>query len=86
MGTLYKPTDWKAYNAAKRQEGNIFILISPDIEEWWYGNQDEQGRGRPVLFSGTAIETCLTIRQFLNKPLRQTQGYIMGFLAGKSEM
>jgi hypothetical protein len=80
MGTLYKPKDWKAYNEGKRQEGNIFILISPDIEEWWYESKGEQKRGRPVLFSKIAIETCLTFRQFIIKPLRQTQGYLKGLL------
>jgi hypothetical protein len=78
MGTLYKPRDWQAYNEAKRQEGNIFILISSDIKEWWYESQDKQKRGRPVLFSKVAIEFCLTFRQFLNKPLRQAEGFISG--------
>ena len=82
MGTLYKPRDWRAYNEAKRQEGNIFLLISSDIKEWWYESQIKQKRGRPMLFSKVAIELCLTFRQFLNKPLRQTQGFITGLFKG----
>lgn len=78
MGTRYKPKDWKSYTDGKRREGNIFILISPDIAEWWYANHNEKKRGKPTLFSETSIETCLMFRQFLDKPLRQTQGYLIG--------
>lgn len=76
----YKIRNWKEYNEALVQRGNIFLWISQDAKEHWY-NQDTTGkRGRPELFSDTAIEAALTLGQVFRLPLRQTQGCLNSFL------
>lgn len=40
----YKPTNWSSYNQSKVQQGNLFIWISEDIQDWWYDTMPQQGR------------------------------------------
>ena len=39
----YKSTNWSSYNQSKVQQGNLFIWISEDIEDWWYDSIPQQG-------------------------------------------
>ncbi|MGL5232040.1 MAG: IS5 family transposase [Fusobacteriaceae bacterium] len=74
----YKPKNWSAYNQSKVQQGNLFIWISEDIEDWWYDSMPQQGRGRAKRYSSRSVECCQTLRSLLHFPLRQTQGYFQG--------
>src|SRR5580698_3098898 len=74
----YKPKDWSSYNRSKVKQGNIFIWISEDIEDWWYDQTPQRGRGKSKRYSSQSIEYCQTLRFLLHFPLRQTQGYVEG--------
>ena len=74
----YKPTNCSAYNQSKVKQGNLFIWISEDIEDWWYDSMPQQGLGRSKRYSNRCVECCQTLRSLLHFPLRQTQGYFQG--------
>lgn len=76
----YKIRNWKEYNESLVQRGNIFLWISQDAREHWYNKNTTGKRGRPELFSDTAISSALTIGQVFRLPLRQTQGCLNSFL------
>jgi hypothetical protein len=77
----YKPRNWSSYNESKVQQGNLFIWVSDDIEDWWYESMPQQGRGRVKRYSNRSIECCQTLRYLLHLPLRQTQGYFQGLFS-----
>lgn len=73
----YKVQNWREYNEALRQRGNITYWFSEEaIEQWQPSLDDYSGRGRPQMYSDVAIETGIVIRQVYNLPLRQTQGFL----------
>ena len=74
----YKPKNWSSYNESKVKQGNIFIWINEDIEDWWYDQTPQRGRGKSKRYSEQCIECCQTLRFLLHFPLRQTQGYVEG--------
>jgi hypothetical protein len=67
----YRVTNWTWYNAALRRRGSPLIWV--DREMTWRGSRD--GRpGRPAVFSGAAIQFCLSVKVLLKLPLRQAVG------------
>lgn len=58
----YKPKNWSAYNKSKVQQGNIFIWINEDIEDWWYDQTPQKGRGTSRRYRERCIEYCQTLR------------------------
>ncbi len=64
----YRTTNWSAYNAALKQRGSLEIWFDPGMT--WLSTP--RGRpGRPMRFSDSAIELCLTLKVLFNLPLRQ---------------
>ena len=47
----------------------------------WQEEQKTGKRGKPKIFSNTAIETALTIQQVFHLPLRATEGFLQSILA-----
>jgi IS5 family transposase len=79
MGKIaYKIRNWKQYNRALVNRGNLTIWISADAVESWYAQQAPQGRGRPFTYSNACIELALTLRSLFQFPLRATQGFLEG--------
>jgi len=73
--TRYKVTNWRKYNEALRQRGNITIWMTEEaIADWCPAKTGS--RGRPQEYSDFAIETALLIRQVFRFPLRQTEGFM----------
>lgn len=70
--------NWGQYNKNLVQRGNINFWISEDIVTWWYQNE-AVGRGRPLLYTDKAIETCLAIGYLFHMPLRMVEGFMNSF-------
>lgn len=71
----YKVTNWKKYNKSLVERGNITIWFSDEALENWEHPNGEGKVGRPFVYSDTAIECLLTIRELLKLPYRQTEGF-----------
>jgi Transposase DDE domain len=79
MGKIaYKIRNWKQYNRALINRGNLTIWISEEAVESWYAAREPQGRGRPFTYSNSCIEMALTLRSLFQFPLRATQGFLEG--------
>lgn len=71
----YKILNWSSYNASLKQRGSITVWFSEDaIESWQYRGKRE--RGGKIIYSDTAIQTCLMIRKVYGLKLRQTEGFM----------
>lgn len=79
MGTkqkrTYKVTNWKAYNQSLVERGSITIWFNDEALENWEHPNGVGKVGRPFIYSDTAIECLLTIRELLKLPYRQTEGF-----------
>ncbi len=70
----YKITNWRKYNESLVQRGSITFWFSDEaIEEWEHPN-DEPKVGHPFVYSNTAIESLLMLRELFRLPYRQTEG------------
>lgn len=79
MGKVaYRIQNWKQYNRALIDRGNLTLWISEDVVESWYAAPRIQGRGRPFTYSDACIELALTLRSLFRFPLRSTQGFLEG--------
>lgn len=84
MGKVaYRVRNWKQYNQALINRGNLTVWINEEIIESWYVNSASdkaRGRGRPRRYSDLCIQTALTLRSLFHFPLRATQGFIEGLV------
>ena len=71
----YRVRNWKQYNAALCQRGDVTIWLSEEAIEQWTPEQTGK-RGRPRVYSDVAIEVSLLIRTVFKQPLRQTTGFL----------
>jgi hypothetical protein len=73
----YRTTNWSAYNTALKQRGSLEIWFDPGMI--WLSAP--RGRaGRPMRFTDSAIELCLTLKVLFNLPLRQATGLVASLL------
>jgi hypothetical protein len=73
----YKLRNWKEYNKALVNRGNLTLWISEETVQGWYSDVAEVvKKGHPFYYSDLAIETGLTLRSLFHLPLRQTQGFL----------
>ena len=73
----YRTTNWTEYNAALKRRGSLEIWFDPEMH--WLSVP--RGRpGRPMRFSDSAIELCLTLKALFNLPLRQTTGLVASLI------
>jgi len=80
--STYRVRNWKAYNRALVDRGNITIWFSDDaIASWFEPSAKNRSRGRPKYHSDKAIETGLALRSLFGWSLRQTQGFIEGMIS-----
>lgn len=70
--------NWSEYNKNLVKRGNITLWLSEDIADWWYVKMSG-GRGRPLVYSDKAIETCLTVGYLFGMPLRMVEGFLNSF-------
>lgn len=70
----YKITNWKKYNESLVQRGSITFWFRDDVIDDWNHTNEESKVGRPFVYSDTAIECLLTMRELFRLPYRQTEG------------
>ena len=70
----YKITNWREYNESLVQRGSITFWFSDDVIDQWDHPNDEPKVGRPFVYSNTAIESLLMLRELFRLPYRQTEG------------
>ena len=82
MGKIaYRIRNWKQYNRALINRGNLTLWVSEDaIQSWYSQNEGAQGRGRRFTYSDACIELALILRSLFRFPLRATQGFLEGLI------
>ena len=70
----YKITNWRKYNESLVQRGSITFWFSDDVIDQWEHANEESKVGRPFIYSDTAIESLLVLRELFRLPYRQTEG------------
>ena len=77
--SVYRVSNWSAYNQALTQRGSLTVWFSTEaVAAWLY--QGPPQRGAQYRYSDRAIETALTLRLIYHLPLRQTQGFVASIL------
>lgn len=71
----YKITNWRKYNESLVERGSITFWFSDDVIDQWEHANDTPKVGHPFVYSDTAIECLLTLRELFQLPYRQTEGY-----------
>lgn len=70
----YKITNWRKYNEALVNRGSLTLWLDEEALAGWRHANDEVRRGRPFVYSDTAVECLLTLREVFRLPYRQTEG------------
>ena len=78
--TKYRVGNWRAYERALVQRGDVTLWLSADATDAWRSAPSGRPGGQPR-FSDLAIETALTLRLVFRLPLRQTEGFLRSILA-----
>lgn len=78
----YRVRNWKEYNEALVNRGKVIFWITEEAIKNWEERKKTGKRGKPRVFSDTAIETAMTFQQVFRLPLRQTEG-LLGTLLEK---
>ncbi len=73
--TPYRVRNWPEYDRALVQRGSVILWVSDDaIAGWLYDGPTH--RGAPFVYSDTAIETVLTLREVYHLPNRGAEGFV----------
>jgi hypothetical protein len=70
----YKITNWSKYNESLVQRGSVTFWFSEDVIRQWNHADRQPRRGHPFVYSDTAIECLLVLRELFQLPYRQTEG------------
>lgn len=70
----YKITNWKKYNESLVQRGSITFWFSEDVIDQWHHANNQPKVGHPFVYSDTAVECLLVLRELFRLPYRQTEG------------
>lgn len=76
----YRVRNWKQYNRALINRGNLTLWVSEEAIAGWYAPVQNRGRGRSFTYSDSCIELALTLRTLFRFPLRSTQGFLEGLV------
>jgi transposase len=77
--TRYRVTNWREYDAALRQRGDLTVWVTPAAMAGWTPPRNGR-RGRPQQYSAIAIETGLMLRLAFGRPWRQTEGMLASIM------
>ena len=75
--------DWSKINRNLISRGSLQLWIPKNIAEIWYAKRPKKACGRPSLYSAISIQLSLVVGYWLNKPLRQTHGFMVDLLGSK---
>ena len=70
----YKITNWRKYNESLVQRGSITFWFSEETIEKWHHANAKPKVGHPFVYSDTAVECLLVLRELFQLPYRQTEG------------
>ncbi len=70
----YKITNWSKYNESLVQRGSVTFWFNEDVISQWQHANAQPRRGHPFVFSDTAVECLLVLREVFQLPYRQTEG------------
>lgn len=70
----YKITNWRKYNESLVQRGSITFWFSEDVIDQWHHANNQPKVGHPFIYSDTAVECLLVLRELFRLPYRQTEG------------
>ena len=70
----YKITNWRKYNDSLVQRGSLTFWFSEETIGAWRHDNARRGVGHPFVYSDTAIECLLVVRELFQLPYRQTEG------------
>jgi hypothetical protein len=70
----YKITNWSKYNESLVQRGSITFWFNEDVIDQWHHANDQPKVGHPFVYSDTAVECLLVLRELFQLPYRQTEG------------
>ena len=76
----YKIRNWKAYNKALQQRGNVCIWIEDSLVGEWKRIDQNKKVVAEKLYPDSIIECCLLLGKVYRQPLRQTQGFVGSLL------
>jgi hypothetical protein len=77
--TAYRVKNWRAYDKALRDRGDLTLWLSQDAIDAWTPPMTGKRGAQPV-YSDVTIETALTLRLLFRLPLRQTEGFLRSLL------
>ncbi|MBE2260744.1 MAG: transposase, partial [Rhodobacteraceae bacterium] len=76
----YRVKNWSEYDRSLVNRGNLTIgFDDTSIKDNWTP-APPVGRGKPGLYSETAIQTCLTIKALFQLPYRATEGLMKSLM------
>jgi hypothetical protein len=70
----YKIRNWSKYNESLVQRGSVTFWFNEDVVGQWHHANAHPRRGHPFVFSDTAVECLLVLRELFQLPYRQTEG------------
>ena len=70
----YKITNWREYNESLVQRGSVTFWFSEDVVAQWHHPNTRSKVGHPFVYSDTAVECLLVLRELFQLPYRQTEG------------
>jgi hypothetical protein len=70
----YKITNWSKYNESLVQRGSVTFWFNEDVLRQWRHANAQPKVGHPFVYSDTAIECLLVLRELFQLPYRQTEG------------
>ena len=73
----YRTTNWHDDNTALARRGSLSIWFDPETQ--WLAKPTGK-RGRQPVFTGAAIQACLTLKALFGLPLRQSTGMLASLL------
>jgi hypothetical protein len=77
----YRITNWRKYNEALVNRGSLTLWLDEASLAAWNHANAEVRRGRPFVYSDTAVECLLTLREVFRLPYRQTEGLARSVIA-----
>ena len=72
----YHIRNWPAYNRALVDRGSITFWVDEDAVSAWCNQGGHEGRGRPRIYTDSAIECGLLVKAVFHLSLRATQGFL----------
>lgn len=70
----YKITNWSKYNESLVKRGSITFWFCEETIEKWHHTNARPKVGHPFVYSDTAVQCLLVLRELFQLPYRQTEG------------